>query len=130
MNARALVAAMSTTLIASCAASSTLHLRPVRLKAKPSSCAIAVFAQPSEVQRPYTTVALITHRTKPDAFSDKDAVAISKALRKEACGAGADAIILRQVLHGSWGNPGQGEALAIVYSQQDPVSISADQGTR
>lgn len=116
MNVRPRCAALlATALLAGCAASSTLPLMQARLKPKPSTCQIAVFAESSQVERPYVAVALLTHRTKPDAFSDKDAVAITKALRVEACRAGADAIIVRHLLHGSWCIPGLGEALAIVY---------------
>jgi hypothetical protein len=98
-----------------CASTQVMPLTPVGQPAKPEGCRLEVFTDESRIQRKYTELAIITHKTKMDAFSSKSGAVITDVLRKEACGVGADALILRSVVHGRWGDAGTGEAIAIRF---------------
>ena len=84
-------------------------------QAKPINCKLEIFTDASRVQVKYSEIAIVTHKTQQDAFSDKGASAITSALREEACKLGADGLIMKNVIQGAWGDPGRGEAVAIKF---------------
>lgn len=102
-------------LLVGCATSSVQRLSTKTYPPKPSTCAVEVFTDPSRVEKKYVEIALITHKTKQDAFSDKGAANITNALLREACKQGADGMIIKSISQGTWGDPGRGEAIAIKY---------------
>jgi len=98
-----------------CASSSIQQLSSKTYAAKPVDCKLDIFTDASRVQVKYSEIAIVTHKTQQDAFSDKGASAITDALREEACKLGADGLIMKNVTQGTWGDPGRGEGIAIKF---------------
>ncbi len=100
-----------------CASSSIQPLTQRTFAAKPENCKLFVYSDAAKVERKYFEIALITHKTPQDAFSDKGASAITSAMSAEACKLGADGIILKGMTQGSWGDPGNGSAVAFRFGE-------------
>lgn len=88
--------------------------------AKPASCQLDIYVSESEIQRSYQTACLIDSRTGTTAFHRKNAAAAIDHARAEACGCGADAMLINAtdtqgVTMTTWG---QGKAIiqAIRYN--------------
>ena len=101
--------------LSGCASSSVQLLSAEQYPSKNSECPLDVFTSESKVTKKYKEIAIITHKTKQDAFSDKGASSIIPELKEEACKLGADGLIVRSVQQGTWGEPGHGEAIAFKY---------------
>lgn len=90
--------------------------------AKPPDCSLHTFMDASRVGRPYTDIAIISHSTQSGAGFDKDATTITEALREQACALGADGMIIRSLQPGHYGDPGEGEAMAIRFKSTAPTN--------
>lgn len=99
-----------------CASSSTQLLSSQKLPPKGENCTLEIFADASKIEQEFTEIALVNHITGADAFSDKGASEITKALKEEACKAGADGLIIKTITQGSWNNQGRGEGIAIKFT--------------
>jgi hypothetical protein len=102
-------------LLSSCASTSVQMLGDQKYSAKNADCDIDVYTSEAKVEKKYKEIAMVTYKTKQDAFSDKGAGKIIPELKEAACEIGADGIVVRSVQQGSWGSPGNGEAIAIKY---------------
>ncbi len=87
-----------------------------RVKAAPArsaNCNLEVFTSEQEVKRPFEVLCLIDSRTGTTAFHDKTAAAAIEHAKPQACGCGADAILISALdTEGpGWGTWGQGKAI-------------------
>ncbi|PWU22801.1 MAG: hypothetical protein C5B49_00090 [Bdellovibrio sp.] len=106
---------LALSILAGCASSSVQPLTAKKYPNKPADCGLEFYTDANRVQRKYSELALVTHKTEQDAFSDKGAAKITEALRKEACKLGADGLIIKSAIQGTWGDPGRGEGIAIKF---------------
>jgi hypothetical protein len=111
MKIRNFAAAGAVLLLAGC---TTVGVTPVNSSAaKPANCHLDVYASETEISRDFQTACLIDSRTGSTLFHRRDAAAAIDHARKEACGCGADAILVQSadtqgVTMASWG---QGKAI-------------------
>jgi hypothetical protein len=75
-------------LLIGCASRSVVILREA--PAKPSECTIEVFDQGAELKRPYEKLCALTVKLRRGATEEKAV----RELKKQACGCGADALVL------------------------------------
>lgn len=102
--------------ITGCASTSVVPLSKKSYAVKPGDCALDVFQSDASVKRPYAEIALITHKTGTGLGWSKDANSILNSMKAKACSVGADALILKNIVEGSYGVAGNGNASAIAYS--------------
>ncbi|PMR72079.1 hypothetical protein [Billgrantia endophytica] len=113
-----MAAAGATLLVTGC---TSVGVTPVNsFSAKPANCQLDIYASEAEIQRPFQTACLINSRTGTTAFHRKNAAAAIDHARSEACGCGADAMLIQAtdtqgVTMTTWG---QGKAIiqAIRYT--------------
>ncbi len=119
MNIKILAATGAALLLAGC---TTVGVTPVNsTAAKPANCQLDVYASETEINRPFQTACLIDSRTGTTLFHRRDAAAAIDHARKEACGCGADAILVQSadtqgVTMATWG---QGKAIVRAIRYMD-----------
>ena len=109
-------------LLSSCVASSSFtKLNSESYPSRPKNCSLKVYAEKPE--RAYETIGLINGVSGQTAVSGKSLDSMLPTMKKEACKAGAHALVLRNVEEGgtAWIQETQGKASAAAIRYKETL---------
>jgi len=78
--------------LAACASVGVTHVK--QAPARAADCPLDVYTSETEITRPYEVLCLLDARSGSTAFSDKTVAGAVNAARPDACGCGAEAILI------------------------------------